>query len=136
LILAPQIKAALMETPSKSLYIADVEGFGIATSYEPDLAVRSRIVLVYSNNQEVKWQDTNVFALTAIHLHAFTGMQVIPYETLANQVGDHIFVEFNKPGIWLNNAFAADHANVKSLGPAFGGGAFTGEAVSVRFANE
>ena len=137
--LPPEIKALIMTSPSRLLYIQDIGTFGAAAFYEPDPEVRSRIVLVYSTDQEMKWIHKNVISLTAIHMRSFTNFNIIPYESLTAQPGDHIFVDFgetDKPigWNWLGMAFASAHAEVKPLGSAFCGSCeVTGEVVSVRF---
>ena len=137
--LPPQVKAALMASPSKLLYIQDMENFGVAKFYEPDAEVRSRIVLVYSGDQEKKWNHESVIALTADHLRSITHFTTIPYESLTAQTGDHIFVEYGgaeKPlgWNWIGREFLASHADVNQLGPAFcGNGEVMGNVESVRF---
>jgi hypothetical protein len=139
MVLPPQIKAALMASPSNLVYIQDMENFGAAVFYEQDADVRSRIALVYSETQEVKWNQESVIAQTASHLSNFAPIKTIPYESLTAQAGDHIFVEYggtDKPigWNWIGRAFAAGHADVKPLGSAFcGNGELMGKVVSVRF---
>jgi hypothetical protein len=87
------------------------------------------MALVYSRDQELRWKHGDTSSLTALHMRMFTGYTVVPYETLTRDPGDHLFVVF--PGMdddWTSQTFAAYHADVKPLGPAFGG-----ELISVRF---
>jgi hypothetical protein len=141
--LRPELKAALMTSPSQTLYIQDIECFASVAFFEPDPEVRSRIALVYSKNQEIKWNQESVIALTALHLHDFAHIAIVPYEAVASQPGEHIFVDFAQPSIrrgsrrqwnWIGLALAADYANVRLLGSAFLSLTdVTGDVVSVDF---
>jgi len=137
--LSPEIKAELTTSPNKELYIQDIGMFGSATFYEPDPNMRSRLVLVYSADQEIKWNQENVISATAIHLSRFTHLKTIPYESLTMQSGSLIFVDYDRAlktvgWNWLAKAFDATHAEVKPLGSAFCGNCeVMGDVVSVRF---
>jgi hypothetical protein len=125
----PEIWAAIMDSPSKQLYFQDITSFLVASYYEPDPQIRARMVLVYSEEQELRWLHMDTVSLTALHLSNFTHFTIVPYESVTTQSGDHIFVDFKTPGWdWTNQAFAATYAIQKPLGSAFGG-----EIVSVRF---
>ena len=118
-----------MDSPSKQLYFQDITSFLVASYYEPDPQIRARMVLVYSEEQELRWLHMDTVSLTALHLSNFTHFTIVPYESVTTQSGDHIFVDFKTPGWdWTNQAFAATYAIQKPLGSAFGG-----EIVSVRF---
>jgi hypothetical protein len=129
LVLTPEAKAALLASPSGLLYLQDMGGFESASYYEPDAEVRSRLALVYSANQEMLWSHHDNDARLAMHLHNFTRLTVVPYESIATQPGDHIFVDYKgAPWDWADQSFSAAHANVRPLGHAFGG-----DLMSVRF---
>ena len=129
LTLPPEMKAALMANPDQLLYVQDEHQFESAAFYEPDLQVRSRLALVYSIEQEMLWQHHNSDSLLAMHLHNFTHLIIVPYEPITMTPGDHMFVKYTDASLdWTDQAFAAEHANVKSLGSGLGG-----EVVLVNF---
>jgi 4-amino-4-deoxy-L-arabinose transferase-like glycosyltransferase len=129
LTLSPQIKAAILSSPTGLLYLQEMGTFEVASYYEPDPDVRSRMALVYSSPQELLWSRRDTESLTAEHMRHFTGFPIIPYEQLATQLGDHVFVLLHSGWSWTDQALAAAHAEITPLGSAMGG-----DAASVRFA--
>jgi hypothetical protein len=128
LILSPQVKAAILASPSKLLYTQDTDIFGLATYYEPDANVRSHMALVYSKGEEMRWNHIDGASRIVLHLKSFTPYTILPYEGLTTQPGQHIFVIEQWGWDWTRQAFAAEHAEVMPIGQAFGS-----EVVSVRF---
>lgn len=128
LVLPPQVKQALDGSPSQILYIQDMGLFEIASYYEPDPAVRSHMALVYSEDEELRWDHHDTMALTAAHMQHFTGLRIVPYATVRNEPGEHIFVLEHSGWDWTDQAFAQDGAKVTPLGQALGG-----DAAAVRF---
>jgi len=129
--LAPDVKAALMASPTKLMYIVNTWKFSQASYYEPDPVVRSHLVLVYSEEQELRWNHGDTGALTGLHMQSFTGLPIVPFETLDKQPGDNMMVVYsgmNRTDDWSAKALAADHASVNPLGRFAGG-----EVMSVRF---
>lgn len=128
LTLSPQIKAAILSSPSGLLYLQEMGTFEVASYYEPDPDVRSRMALVYSSNQELLWSQRDTESLTALHMRSFTGFPIVPYEQLSAEPGDHVFVLLHSGWNWTDQALAAAHASITPLGPAMGG-----DAASVQF---
>jgi hypothetical protein len=129
LTLSPEVNAALAASPSKQLYFQNAREFAFASYYEPDPENRSRLVLVYSKNLSRRYHVSEISSLTALHLHEFTDLTIIPFESVAREPGEHVFLVFHDPGKnWIDQAFAEDHANVRPIGSALGG-----DVVSVRF---
>jgi len=128
LILSPEVKAAILASPSKLLYTQDTDIFGLATYYEPDAYVREHMALIYSRDEEMRWNHMDGGSRIVLHLKSFTPYTILPYESLASQPGEHIFVIEQWGGNWTHNAFAAEHVEVTPIGQAFGC-----EVVSVRF---
>lgn len=120
LILSPQIKAAVMASPSGLLYFHDIDLFGFAACYLPDDSVRSRLALVYSSNQELRWNRTDVSSRLVLHLKSLTSYTIVPYESLAAQPGDRIFVVTQGGWNWVDKAFAAEHVLEKPIGSLAG----------------
>jgi hypothetical protein len=130
LILSPQVKAAILASPGKLLYTQDIDLFGFASLYGPDADMRERMALVYSSDEEMRWNYTDVGSMTVLHLKSFTPYIVLPYESLATQPGEHIFAVSRGGRNWIEQAFAAEHVEVKPIGNVAGC-----EVVSVRFPN-
>jgi len=118
LTVTPQIKQALLSSPSQQLYFQNVEVFEFANYYEPDPDIRSRMTLVYSRDQEMRWNHMDTSSLHATHMRNFTPFKIVPYESLTTQPGDHLFVNYGGdlgPDFTrTDKALAAAHANVKS----------------------
>jgi hypothetical protein len=128
LILSPQVKAAILASPGKLLYTQDIDLFGFTSLYGPDADMRQHVALVYSRDQELRWNHTDMGSVTVLHLKSFTPYTILPYESLATQPGEHIFAVSQGGRNWIEQAFAAEHVEVKSIGNVAGR-----EVVSVRF---
>ncbi len=115
----PEIQSEIAASPSGLLYVQDIETYFFARFYEPDAAIRSRLALVVSREQElqVMHQDTNY--LQGTHAASFTDMRVVTYERLAAQPGELMFIDLHNPFEWLDAALASSQAKVTYLGPAF-----------------
>ena len=89
--------------------------------YEPDPDVRARMTLVYSAEEELRWNRHDTMALTAMHLQQFTDLPVVAYEQVRAQPGEHVFVLRHTGWDWTDQAFAEDGATVRPLGQAMDG---------------
>jgi hypothetical protein len=128
LIVSPELKAAVLASPTQLLYIQDMGHFEVASYYEPDAFLRSHLALLYSRDNEIRWNQHDTVSLTAMHMRAFTGFPIVPYEQLREQPGPHTLVLFHSGWDWTDQALAEDRAQVTSLGRAL-----DGDAVSIRF---
>jgi 4-amino-4-deoxy-L-arabinose transferase-like glycosyltransferase len=125
LTLSPQIKAAILSSPTGLLYLQEMGTFEVASYYESDPDLRSRMALVYSSNQELLWSQRDTESLTALHMRSFTGFPIVPYEQLSTEHGDHVFILLHSGWNWTDQALAAARASITPLGPAMGGDAAT-----------
>jgi hypothetical protein len=132
LTLTPETKALLTASQSKALYFQECGWFALANYYEPDPWIRSRVTLVYSMEQELRWNHMDTVSRTAQHLQNFTALNLVTYESLATQPGDHIFMDDVHPWNWIDRALANSHASVRPVGPAISGDP-EDQAISVRF---
>jgi hypothetical protein len=128
LIPSPQLKAAILASPDQLLYIQDMGHFEVASYYSPDAFVRSHMALLYSRDEELRWDQHDTVSLTAMHMRFFTGFPIVRYEQLRTQSGPHVLVLFHSGWDWTDQALAEDHAQITPLGTAL-----SGDAVSVRF---
>ncbi len=128
LILSPELKAAILASPTQLLYIQDMGHFEVAGYYEVDPFIRSHMALLYSRDNEILYDGHDTVSLTAMHMRAFTGFPIVAYDDLNRLPGTHILVLFHSGWDWTDQALAESHAQITPLGPALGG-----DAVSVRF---
>jgi hypothetical protein len=134
-VFTPEIRSEIAASPSGLLYVQDIETYFFARFYEPNAAIRSRLALVVSQEQELKvmHQDTNY--LQGTHAGSFTDMRVVTYERLEAQPGELMFIDVHNQFEWLDVALASSQAKVTYLGPAFGTlkPEFAGDFVAVNF---
>jgi hypothetical protein len=136
--ITPNIKGALLADRSRYLYFQSIGPFAFASYYEPDPEIKSRIALVYSKEQELRWSGLTIASLTALHLRNFTHFNITAYESFLAQCGDNLFVDnstsadqVTKDWSWIGRTLAEAHADVKPYNSGFGG-----EVKSVRFSSE
>ncbi len=121
LVLPAPAKAALLASADGRLYVQDMGMFEEDRYYEPDPAVQARMTLVYSADEELRWNRHDTMALTAMHLQQFTKLPVVPYEAVRAEPGVHVFVLRHTGWDWTDQAFAEDGATVRALGQAMDG---------------
>ena len=128
LTLSAKVKSALDAGEDRTLYIQDMGWFLTASYYEPDADVRSQLALVYSSDEELRWDRHDTMALTAMHMQHFTGFRIVPYETVRGMAGEHVFMLIHSGWNFTDEAFVADRARVRPVGKAM-----RGDVVGVRF---
>jgi len=128
LIVSPEIMTAVMASPSKLLYTQDIDLFGFVAYHEPNADVRSHMALVYSTDQEMRWNRSATSSRIAIHLKSVQPYKILSYENVKTEPGEHIFVVAQGGWNWIEQAFAAEPVEIRPIGHAFGR-----EVVSVRF---
>lgn len=115
-VLPAEVEVALDAGTDHTLYIQDMGLFELASYYEPNADLRRRIVLVYSEPEELRWNRHNTMALTAAHLQHFAGLPVMSYEALRGKPGEHVLLLEHSGWDWTDEAFAEDGAEVRRLG--------------------
>ena len=117
----PEVGREVAASASGKLYFQDILAYSVATVYERDASVRSRLVLVFSRDQELRWKNIDSLSLTAEHLLKFRkDLGIVSYESLVAQPGDAVFM-VDRGGLeWLEQAFAASHAQVSVLCESLG----------------
>jgi len=128
LTLTPQLTSTINANTDKNIYFQNLGKWELASLYEPDLALRSRLVLVYSRDEEMLHEHHDTMYLTATHTQKFSPQPIVSYDDLRHTPGDHIFTTYHSGWDWTDAAFATEAAQVDSLGKSFGG-----DVVKVRF---
>lgn len=125
LTIPPALKAQLLSQPDQHIYIQDMGHFEVASYYEPDPDIRSRLTLLYSHPDELRYDLHDTASLTAEHMQHFTGFTIMPYAQLKAAPGPHVLILYHSGWDWTDQALAADNAHTTSLGPALDGDAIT-----------
>jgi hypothetical protein len=128
LTLPPALQAEVDATPDHNIYFQDLGEWELASLYEPDPALRPRLVLVSSRDAEMRYEQHDTMFLTATHTQRFSSQPIVGFEQLMRMPGDHIFATYHSGWDWTAAAFRDTGAQVQPLGAAFGG-----ELVGVRF---
>jgi hypothetical protein len=129
LTISPEIKAAVDQGPDRNIYFQNLGEWETASLYEPDADLRSRLVLVYSRQEEMEHEFHDTMYLTAVHTMRFSPQPIVSYDELRKLPGPHVFAIYPTSGWdWAGTAFAQEAAQVDVLGKAFGG-----DVVKVRF---
>lgn len=141
--LQPGVRAALIANSDRTVDVQDLECFAFLTFYDSDPEVHSRLRLLYSKGQEIRWNQESVTALSALHLHEFAGVEIVSYEQLRAVPGEHLVLDFAEPSIqmgkqrdwnWIGLALRQDETEVQLLGKEFQDGAHVpGDLLSVKF---
>ena len=122
-LLTADVRARILSSPTGLLYTADISLFDAFERYEPDPAIRSRIALVYSTEDELRFARRNTFSLTALHMERFTNYDIQDFQSVARQPGEHVFltVQSGDEWDWVHGALADDKAAVQQIGSLPGG---------------
>jgi hypothetical protein len=128
LTLPPALQAELAATPDHNIYFQDLGEWEVASLYEPDTNLRSHLVLVYSRDEEMRYEQHDTMFLTATHTQRFSNQPILSFEQLMHMPGDHIFATYHSGWDWTAAAFRDINVQPPPLGAAFGG-----ELVRVRF---
>lgn len=121
LTVAPALKKDIDAMADRNIYFQDLGMWEVASLYEPDPGLRSRLVLVYSRNEEMSRRGHDTMYLTAVHTKKFSDQPIMSYEDLRKMPGEHAFATFHSGWSWTDGAFAEEAAHVEPIGKAFGG---------------
>jgi 4-amino-4-deoxy-L-arabinose transferase-like glycosyltransferase len=128
LTLSPRMLSAIDAGGDRNIYFQDLGEWETASRYEPDPAVRARLVLVYSRAEEMQHEQHDTMYLTATHTQRFSAQPIVSYESVRSLPGEHVFATYRSGWSWTDAAFAEEAKSVEELGKAF-----QGELVKVRF---
>jgi hypothetical protein len=121
LVLPDSAMQFLQDYPDRRVYVQDMGAFEEDRYYEPDLNVKARMTLVYSADEELRWNRHDTMALTAMHMQHFTSLPIEAYEQVRTLRGEQLFVLRHTGWDWTDQAFAADGTQVRIIGHAFDG---------------
>ncbi len=125
--LTPTVRAAVLAAPA--VYLQNVFPFAADHWYTADPAVRNRLTLLYSYDQELRLRGRDTNSLTAQNMTHFTGFPTATYESVRARGGHALFIVTPDPWWdWTLDALRNDGAQLRRIGPAFGG-----EAIDVTF---
>jgi hypothetical protein len=127
LVVSPQIKAAIMSNPAQMLYTQDIDLVGFVAFHDADADVLQHMGLVYSEEEEMRWNQSETDSKIVTDLKTFAPYPIVPYESVIHEPGEHLFVVTHGGWNWLDKAFASGQLQVTPVGYAFGG-----DVVSVR----
>jgi 4-amino-4-deoxy-L-arabinose transferase-like glycosyltransferase len=129
LIVPANVRDRLLAEPHARLYAQNMGMFDERLVHIADPAIRSRLVLLYSSDEELRFLRHDTNALTALHMQYFLSQPVERYEDLKKQPGEHLVLLYNGSGWdWTDKALQADGAHITAVGNALGG-----RVVSVQF---
>ncbi|MEO6805988.1 MAG: glycosyltransferase family 39 protein [Edaphobacter sp.] len=128
LTVAPELKSKVDAMADRNIYFQDLGMWEVASLYEPDPELRSRLVLVYSRNEEMSRRGHDTMYLTAVHTKRFSDQPIVSYDDLRKMPGEHAFATFHSGWSWTDDAFADEAAHVEPMGEAF-----DGDLVKVQF---
>jgi hypothetical protein len=117
----PVLKSKVDAMADRNIYFQDLGMWEVASLYEPDPKLRSRLVLVYSRNEEMSRRRHDTMYLTAVHTKKFSDQPIMSYEDVRKMPGEHAFATFHSGWSWTDDAFAEEAAHVEPMGEAFGG---------------
>jgi hypothetical protein len=121
LTMDPALKVKVDAMADRNIYFQDLGMWEVASLYEPNTELRSRLVLVYSQNEEMSRRGHDTMYLTAVHTKRFSDQPIMSYEDLRKMPGEHAFATFHSGWSWTDDAFAEEAAHVEPMGEAFGG---------------
>jgi hypothetical protein len=109
------------------LYTQDIDLFGYVSFYESDPYVAAHLALVYSRDEEMRWNQSETNTRIVTNLKAVHNDRIVAYESVLSAPGEHLFVVTHGGWDWLEKALASRELEVTPVGNAFGA-----EVVSVR----
>ncbi len=120
-LVSPQVKAAILASPTQRLYTQDIDLFAAVAFHRGDAEVLQHLALVYSEAEEMRWLQSETDSKIIEDLKTFTPYTIVPYESVIHAPGEHLFVVTHGGWNWLALAFASGEMQVTPVGQAFGG---------------
>jgi hypothetical protein len=122
LVVPANLRDLLLTHPAARLYAQNLGIFDQNLLHIADPAIRNRLVLLYSFDEELRFLRHDTNALTAKHMQYFVSQPIERYEDLKKQPGEHLLLLYHGSGWdWTDKALQADGAHVTDVGNALGG---------------
>jgi hypothetical protein len=118
--LTPEASAALHQSPNERIFIQDFNYFYLSTYYNPDPTIRQRISLLYSKQQELRWEQHDTFYVTAVNMLTFAPLSGTSYADFVNH--PRPLVVLRSGGVsWIAKVLEASHTKLKPIASGLGG---------------
>jgi hypothetical protein len=128
LVLTPETQHNLANYPGYPVYVMNPGVFQVAGYYSPSPDIRSRIALIYSQDEEMLHQHSDYISITSANMRGYGFQNVVPYESVSRHGTEQLFLLYHNSGDWTDQALEGSQAQITRLGQVFGG-----ELVSARF---
>jgi 4-amino-4-deoxy-L-arabinose transferase-like glycosyltransferase len=120
LIISPEVWAAVAANPTHMIYTQDIDLVGFEAFNEKDPEVLRHLALVYSEDGEMRWNHSETDSKIIQDLKTFAPYTILPYESVLDAPGQHMFVVAHGGWNWLDKAFASGELQITPVGRAFG----------------
>jgi hypothetical protein len=117
---SPEVMKAVRADPSQRLYTQDIDLIGFLAFEDPGAEILPHMILVDSVNEEMRWNHSETDSKIVSDLGTFTTYTVVPYESVVDAPGSHLFVVTRGGWNWVDKAFASGELQVTPVGTAFG----------------
>jgi hypothetical protein len=128
LVLTPETQRNLAMFPGYPVYVMNPGVFQVVGYYSPSPDIRSRITLIYSQNEERPHRYSDYLSITSANLRGYGVQNVVPYESVSRYGTEQLFLLYHNSVDWTDEALKDSHARISPLGQVYGG-----ELVSARF---
>jgi hypothetical protein len=119
-VLTPETQRNLTMFPGHPIYVENPGVFQVVGYYSPNPDIRSRITLIYSQDEEMLYQHSDHLSITSANMRAYGVLNVVPYESVSRSGTDQLFLLYHNWD-WTDQALSASHAQITYLGQVFGG---------------
>ena len=112
----------------RPVYVMNPGVFQVVGYYSPSADIRSRMTLIYTQDQKILHQYGDFVSITTANMRGYGFENVVSYESVSKQGTEQLFLVYRNPGDWTEQALEDSHAQTTHLGEIF-----DGELVSARF---
>ncbi len=120
MVVPPKVMAAIMASPTQMLYTQDIDLVGFLAFHDADAKVLQHVALVYSVDEEMRWNQSETDSRIVENLKSFTPYTIVSYESVMKQPAGRVFVLTHGGWNWIDKAFASGQVTAEPVGEAFG----------------
>jgi hypothetical protein len=132
----PALAGALASVSDRHIYFQAVAEFGTLYFYA-DPALKSRMVLLESEDKELFWLHRNPSSIFARNMGSTTALPVMQFQCLQAQAGPHILVVFHdRAEEWIDREIESGAMTAQPLGEALSGTIYRVEFPALRIGSE